>query len=372
MAASWHSSLSHTLRSLPAPSVAAAIRLPPQWLPSALDYGAYFDLHLSAVSADPAETEAVRDSALSWLAHRFPARSDRSTPQPGPKGLCIQALGESDFTGAETARLKRWLDTDAQQPLCLQSPDPERLQNAALVLEQAWTVLGAVAPELRDEIAIISPQVLLARSADPSGGRFGGASSFCLWGCVALNADVLEDAWDGFSSLVHESAHGLLFAQARRQPLVRNAPDEHYASPLRTDPRPMDGIFHAAFVSAREVWAFRQALVHPGALPGDSSDPSRAGLRQRLQDRENAFRACDSQLTRWGQLTDLGAAILQECREQLDALPEEPAENARFTRGSTTRRPTSPPPPHPAATASWAGADPAPAANAGIAPGCGS
>jgi hypothetical protein len=317
MAASWHSSLAHSLKFFPDKPIAASIQLPPHWLPTALDYGAYFDLHLNALKIDPSEVLQVQETALQWLWQRFSAPTDLQPHLPQFSGLSIQALGPPDFSIVEAERLKRWLDTDAQQPLHLQTPDPAQVLTATHVLEQAWDLMAAVAPELRDEIAIVSPQVLLARSAAPSGGGFGGASSFCLWGCLALNAEALVDPWDGFVNLVHESAHGLLFAHARRQPLVLNPPEERYASPLRSDQRPMDGIFHAAFVSAREIWALRQALTHSGELPSDSVDPARDGLQQRLQTRESAFRACDAQLTRWGQLSDLGAAIIKECRDHI-------------------------------------------------------
>jgi HEXXH motif-containing protein len=51
--------------------------------------------------------------------------------------------------------------------------------------------------------------------------------------------------------LVHEASHLLLFGLVGGKALSRNDPAARYASPLRRDPRPIDGIFHAAFVATR-------------------------------------------------------------------------------------------------------------------------
>ena len=54
-------------------------------------------------------------------------------------------------------------------------------------------------------------------------------------------------------------------------PLILNLPDELYKSPLRTDPRPMIGVFHATYVSAKIAQVFLniynaiddRELLHP-------------------------------------------------------------------------------------------------------------
>jgi hypothetical protein len=54
--------------------------------------------------------------------------------------------------------------------------------------------------------------------------------------------------------LAHESSHNLLFGFSADESLVENSPEELFPSPLRMDPRPMDGICHATL--AGKVCAF--------------------------------------------------------------------------------------------------------------------
>lgn len=51
-----------------------------------------------------------------------------------------------------------------------------------------------------------------------------------------------------------------LFGLTIDEPLVLNDDRELFASPLRDDPRPMDGIYHATYVSARMHWAMAELL----------------------------------------------------------------------------------------------------------------
>ncbi|MBL6431916.1 MAG: hypothetical protein HPM95_15385 [Alphaproteobacteria bacterium] len=65
---------------------------------------------------------------------------------------------------------------------------------------------------------------------------------------------------------MHEAAHGTLFAMSPVEFYVFNPENERYSSPLRLDPRPLDGIYHATFVLARMHIAMRElvALAEPG------------------------------------------------------------------------------------------------------------
>jgi HEXXH motif-containing protein len=63
---------------------------------------------------------------------------------------------------------------------------------------------------------------------------------------------------------VHEAAHTLLTALAVEEPLVKNPRGARYRSPVRTDPRPMEGIYHATFVLARTCWFHRAAVANEG------------------------------------------------------------------------------------------------------------
>lgn len=323
MGASWRQSLTRSLQTRPGQASFPTATPPAGWAPSALDFGAYFDLCLVVPDGEPARLEPVGEVAFRWLQQRFakPAPTKQSGPPPLETELKVTTLSELFYSSAEIARFERWLDMDAERPLALEGIGASRLMVSTRELRLAWQTLGAVTPALRDEIAIISPEVVLARSGEAEGGGFDGVSSFCLWGCMVLNTGTHHDSWDYFCGLMHESAHNLLFALARNEPLVLNPIEALFDSPLRDEPRPMDGIFHAAFVSAREVYALRHAVAHTGELPGDSLDRQRTGLRERLSVSEAAFWAADKTLQRHGQLSPLGASVLQELRSHMALSP---------------------------------------------------
>lgn len=130
----------------------------------------------------------------------------------------------------------------------------QRERTAALALIEAAD--AALASEIRE---LVIEVVGASRSAH-AGRGFGGASSFMLWGSVLLNTEYYDAKLDMMAALLHETAHQLLFGLSLDQPVVENDVEERYASPLRPDPRPMDGIFHATFVCARMHYGYARLM----------------------------------------------------------------------------------------------------------------
>ena len=58
-----------------------------------------------------------------------------------------------------------------------------------------------------------------------------------------------------------KSAHSLLLGYSFGAPLVDNDVSEQFTSPLREDPRPMDGIVHATYVLARMHYCIERLLA---------------------------------------------------------------------------------------------------------------
>lgn len=140
------------------------------------------------------------------------------------------------------------LDTGAPPWFSPPAPDPDFQQRVVDALNLIDVADPALARELR---GLVIQVVGAAPSSDPQARSFGSVSSFMLWGLLILNLERYRTAADLIQGLVHEAAHLLLFAHSIDGPLVTNAIEERYVSPLRPDPRPMDGVFHATFVSAR-------------------------------------------------------------------------------------------------------------------------
>jgi HEXXH motif-containing protein len=78
-----------------------------------------------------------------------------------------------------------------------------------------------------------------------------------LWGAIVANAQNHDNVLDLLQTLVHESAHCILFGLGVDGALVEDDESKRYASPLRVDTRPMIGVYHATYVSAR----IHQALM---------------------------------------------------------------------------------------------------------------
>ena len=91
---------------------------------------------------------------------------------------------------------------------------------------------------------------------------------------------------------------------------MRNSCEEKYDSPIRADKRPIDGIFHACFVTTRVHLAMNR-LLDSGSL---HEDDSRLAIQHR-QHNEEAGRESLVVLMRHAELTRLGKTILGELQD---------------------------------------------------------
>lgn len=280
-------------------------------------FTAYFDL--VALSASPGiapadlAPQAARDRAQAVLAQLGSARQ----PQD-PATLArprVGTLTASCFADDERAALLRWWDTEPDNALCLEAVDPADLQLARVHIDRALDELQAASSDLYHETLVTVRDIVLARPGSTHRLGFGGVSSFAAWGAIGINGDAHADWTDYFKTIVHESAHLVLFAMARNEPLVLNEQAERFSSPLRTDLRPADGIFHAAFVSAREALALDACLLrHERSTDGETVQPTIDRLTQLLEESVLAFWDCCDQLAQHVRLSPLGHTLLQEAQ----------------------------------------------------------
>lgn len=236
-------SLAHLADALPAAKPAlggvvarieAGERLPP------LAFGIYFQLAMLAMAGKPDQATVLAESLA-------------DIPAAAP-GLTLSRWGEADTAGLVSI-------------MCVQDPDaPERYADAPEEQRQEFRrrldagleLLAAEAPELHGEAMGIVRQVLLACPPEGSTTVFDGASHYQFWGLLMLNPNHHTTPVAVAEALAHEAGHSLLFGLTVSEPLVFNSDDELFPSPLRVDPRPMDGIYHATFVSARMAWTMER------------------------------------------------------------------------------------------------------------------
>lgn len=192
-------------------------------------------------------------------------------------------------------------------------PPPAPIADAfAERFERGMAMMHRAVPELAGEVDAIVHEVVPIASDPDRDGQIDGGSHFQLWGALFLNADFHKTDVAMLEVIAHESAHSLLFGLCTEEMLVSNDDSELYSSPLRADLRPMDGIYHATFVSARMHWAMSR-LLESGAAQGVCNDEIAAAC---VADRRN-FEAGDSVVRQHGQLTRLGSELMDGARRYM-------------------------------------------------------
>ncbi|HEX5068277.1 MAG TPA: HEXXH motif-containing putative peptide modification protein [Myxococcota bacterium] len=258
-------------------------------------FAAYADLVL-ALEADDAS------GAQQHLLDLFAAPA-------APDGPRILALGDP-ARDRDAARYRRRVDSDPGQPLAILPPPPAVAVACRARLEAALARLDRGDPALAGEIRALLREIVLAvGSSEPDAWTFDGASSFLLWGAVVLNAAEAASVLATIQAVAHESAHNLLFGLSADGPLVLNGDLERFSSPLRVDPRPLDGIFHATFVTARMQQAVG-ALRAAGALLPEERDEAEHALSANAA----LFAQGLATLDRHAKLTPLGESVLAGAR----------------------------------------------------------
>jgi hypothetical protein len=208
---------------------------------------------------------------------------------------------------AVARRFVRFIDTDPTIEFEVFAPSSEAAGKCRALINGAFDLMNAGDPEQADEIrALLREIVLAAGTKDPKALTFDGASSFMLWGAIIINANRRDGDLAMAQMLAHECSHNLLFGLCADGPLVENSDEEVYSSPLRIDPRPMDGIYHATFVTAR-MHRVVQRLLDSGVL----SVPMQEKARKELAENRRLFDQGIKVVRAHGKLTPLGEAIIQ-------------------------------------------------------------
>lgn len=228
--------------------------------------------------------------------------------RPAPAGLDVLTLDDARL-GADGARFARMMNDDPTADLGILPPTEAIADAFRSRLDQGLELLDRALPELSAEIRGIIRQIVIIMGDPTKAYVIDGGSHYQLWGALFLNGEHHPDPIAVVEVLAHECAHSLLFGFCTEEGLVDNEDEELFSSPLRPDPRPMDGIFHATFVSARMHWA----MTHLAESPGITSGARDRALEAARQDAEN-FHAGESIVADHGRLTPLGRALMDEAR----------------------------------------------------------
>lgn len=299
------------------------IQVPEDWIPQPPDYGAYYDLAVLLTSLEETGMDQANGSVLQTILDDFKMSlgtrsAEYRTQEKYPQ---ITTLREPFYRTTEVASLIKWLDLESENSISLTHLDDGTFHQSKEDLVRAIDALEILAPDFWAEFCAITKQVILARPSGQQKLTFRGASSFALWGSITLNVDSHREWWLYIPTLVHEYSHNMLFAMARDEALVLNDPEALYYSPLRQQLRPMDGIFHAAFVSAREAIAAHQAM---NSLKSGKLSDQFLAIENYCDDVRKtssfAFWDCLAVLEEKGELSDLGNRIVRDTKAAMLAL----------------------------------------------------
>ena len=222
---------------------------------------------------------------------------------PAAPGLI--ELGEDAIASSWWDHYCLLLDTDRGHRFQFRPPRTEDAQSCRREVERAMGLLSEADPELHDELSHLLRMIVVGGS-DSSRG-FDGASTFFFWGAILLNAEARRDSIGTIDRLVHEASHVLLFGLSAAGPLTKNDGGERYASALRADARPIEGIFHACFVTTRVNLAIRRLLESRVLTTTEEKSAV-----TRLDFNGQAAQASLDTLSQHAMLTELGEEIYAE------------------------------------------------------------
>jgi len=260
-------------------------------------FGAYYDLVLTV---DDEDLDEARRLARELIALEPAA------------GLRIASIEERPEEQVE--RERRLFLSD---PAMAAQPDAELLESTHKRIADAFDLLERGFPEMAAEIrALLREIVIAAGPTEPNVMTFDGSSAYMLWGATLLNARGQTNVLDTAQALAHESGHNLLFGYCANGPLIENEDDELFESPLRIDPRPMDGIVHATYVIAR-MHQTVERLLASGVLTPEQTEAALADLD--LHSRK--FAEGDGVIRGGGRLTPLGEEIIASARDHMQSAP---------------------------------------------------
>lgn len=280
------------------------------------------------VGADDARDLIARIRSSHQSPHLFGAYYDlvfalESDDLESARGFAAELLARSPLVGTHISRIDERSRAEEERyrrlflsELHVELPDPELMADCRRRFDEAFALLDAGFPEMAEEIrALLREIVVAAGPEDPKALTFDGASCYMLWGAILLNARGQKNVLDTAQALAHESGHNLLFGFSADGPLVENADDELFSSPLRKDPRPMDGVFHATYVVARMHQTLRR-LLDSGVLNSEQTIAAESDLAAHKQN----FAIGDAVVREGGRLTEAGRDVIEAAREYMAAV----------------------------------------------------
>lgn len=274
--------------------------------PAPVVLGLHAEMRDAALAQEVEVFEAARQRLVDWVPAGFAEGCLRVVPL---------ASAAWPVGGAEVMR-KRFAD-DVGLTTQLVAPDAAVAEQAMALVIQAFEQSGRLAPQWADELQELVSEVVLAVNRGDGQGRFAGGSVFDLFGAILLNPLSQRGLAQYMMTLVHESSHLRLFAYHLDDEVLLNDSQELYPSPLRRQGRPMEGIFHAMWVSARMA-AFGHAVLTAAGRQGLPQALDVDVLRRLTEAARQAYAQGLETVEQHARFTRLGAKIHADAATAMD------------------------------------------------------
>ncbi|MEM9667974.1 MAG: HEXXH motif-containing putative peptide modification protein [Pseudomonadota bacterium] len=264
--------------------------------PGPMSYGAYYDL-ISSI-------ERGRKRSARFL---FKEVCNTEPPEASVK-ICW--LGR-DYSPRQTRRVRRFMGGEGTGASGVRKPKPRLARKFESTLREALAWIDRRAPELSAEIEATISQIILVGPDRSGKGSFEGGTCFRLAGALVLNAERDASIADLVITIAHEAGHAVLFGECSDEMLVENPDTELHWSPIRNARRPLEGIFHAAFVSCRMLWVIERMEADSGFSLQEQIDMETA-----CADAMQIFQECLEILEKNARFTATGSRIFGQLQNQ--------------------------------------------------------
>lgn len=224
---------------------------------------------------------------------------------------------EPPSPGLLTVSTLKWDDLDRELMLFLAGPEGPRTRDGLIPeirglvgheydrarrwVDAALPKLAELDSELFGEFTSLVQEI---RLFDGRGAR--GITSTRCYGTILLRIPTSDQELTSpflyfLDHLTHELSHLVLHGFMNHDPLILNGHAERFAAPMRPDPRPLYGIYHAAFVLARIIRVLARY---------EEEEPAAGPMRR---DYEEKFELGRSTIMAKGHLTPSGLQMLDSC-----------------------------------------------------------
>jgi len=184
-----------------------------------------------------------------------------------------------------------------QEEVFLEPPSEENFEQTCANIEIALDEIEKISQPFFEEISTFVSSYLIIKS-----NRFIAGSSFPLIGLIGLSEKLSVEKL--IELIVHESAHQYIYHLTVFDGLCEGV--GAFKSPLRKDPRPIEGIYHATFVLSRLIAFYAEAKANSSLI-------SEEVINNLLKNYQMKFEDGYQTIMKHGLLSELGRKLIVSC-----------------------------------------------------------